>query len=232
MKANDHMRFADDAEETRPSSITTPAASRAGVASAPLQIPQGTARALPWILTLTGRAWYPDAPEEYAYDIREIATSLSREARFVGHTHAHLEGYSVAQHCVLVSRAVARRWGNMASPRLLRAALLHDAAEAFWKDLPAPLKRLPEMAGYCAGIARTESAIAAHFDLVLESLDTRIKVCDLALLATEKRDLLARCDGDWGVDLPPPLSGRIAPWSAEIAKLNFIAEWHRFGGAS
>lgn len=221
MKTNDHMRFETDIEDTLPSS-----SARAGLAR-PATAPAGR----PWVLTLSGRAWYPDAPEDYAYDIREIATCLSREPRFVGHTHAHLEAYNVAHHSVLVVRALVRRWGNMASLLLRRATLLHDSAEAFWKDMPAPIKRLPALAGYREGIARTERAISTYFGVDLESLDARIKVADLQLLATEKRDLLApSSDESWGIDLPSPLPERITPWSAEVAKENFVAEWMRLGG--
>lgn len=63
--------------------------------------------------------------------INDIATALSRECRYAGHA-SHF--YSVAQHSVLCSRIV--------HPNLAIEALLHDAAEAYIKDLPVSLKRM------------------------------------------------------------------------------------------
>ena len=63
--------------------------------------------------------------------IEDIAHALANLCRFGGHS---CEYYSVAQHSVMV-------W-SMAPPRLKKAALLHDASEAYLGDVIKPLKNL------------------------------------------------------------------------------------------
>ena len=82
-----------------------------------------------WIQTYTGKKFFPMNPKTEDLDIIDIAHALSMKCRFVGHTK---QFYSVAQHSVIVS------W-NCSNPHL---GLLHDAAEAYLPDVPAPIKDL------------------------------------------------------------------------------------------
>jgi len=104
------------------------------------------------ITTGSGRFFDLLAPEEYDYDIDEIATSLSNICRYTGHVTTF---YSVAEHSVLVSRLVPTSFAL--------CGLLHDASEAFVGDVSSPLKRLlPE---YIRIEDNIQSAISKHFDL-------------------------------------------------------------------
>lgn len=66
--------------------------------------------------------------------IEDIAHALSNECRWGGHCK---EFYSVAQHSIFTSKCATQ-------PNKL-AALLHDASEAYLRDIPRPIKhRLPD----------------------------------------------------------------------------------------
>jgi 5'-deoxynucleotidase YfbR-like HD superfamily hydrolase len=71
-------------------------------------------------------------------------------------------------------------------------ALLHDAPEAYAKDIPRPLKRLLERV-YSPIEARVWAAIAGQFGLPLELPET-VKRADELVLAAEIRDLIRPSD--------------------------------------
>ncbi|CAM6433434.1 Sb35 [Citrobacter sedlakii] len=108
-------------------------------------------------------------------DVEDIAGALSNICRFAGHLP---EFYSVAQHSVLCSQIV--------SPEFAFEALMHDAAEAYCQDIPAPLKAL--LPDYRQIEKRTDQLIRLKFDLPLEESSV-VKYADLTMLATERRDL-------------------------------------------
>lgn len=64
-----------------------------------------------------------------AIDINDIAHGLAREGRWANQTLVH---YTVAEHSVQMSYL----------SDFPREALLHDATEAYMRDIPAPLKAL------------------------------------------------------------------------------------------
>ena len=88
-----------------------------------------------WITTYSGRRFCFEDLDLEGISLADIAHSLSQQCRFNGHVPRF---YSVAQHCVALSD-----W-FMDQGQYLQAkvALLHDTAEAFVSDMPAPLKKL------------------------------------------------------------------------------------------
>lgn len=80
--------------------------------------------------TYTGKYFYFADPRPEMVCLPDIAHALAHQCRFNGHTKRF---YSVAEHSVLVSHYVP----------LHRAAegLFHDAAEAYYSDVPRPLKQ-------------------------------------------------------------------------------------------
>ena len=172
------------------------------------------------ILTAAGDYFDLLHPEEFDYDVAVIGHALSNLGRFTGHT---VQFYSVAQHSVLVSRALP--------PELALQGLLHDAAEAFLGDVAAPLKA--HLPNYREIEARVQLAINRHFGLP-DELDPRVKEADMVLLATEKRDLMPRNNGDAWACLRgvPMLQQQIVPVGPEDARSMFAARWSQLQRAS
>lgn len=183
----------------------------------------------PWFLTGEGRQFFYDDPESYPYSMAEIAHSLSQICRFVGHLPRF---YSVAQHSVYVTRAVRRLLTGIDAEKvfpLCRAALLHDASEAYLVDIPRPMKRLPGMEWYREMEHRTQGAILRVFNLHKLLDNGLIKAMDTALLANEKRDLRPPSLFD-PVDKTPILSWMdpIVPMLPKEAERFFLDEWSKY----
>ncbi len=105
-----------------------------------------------WITTFSGRRFDYINPDIYSIRISDIAHALSNECRYAGHCP---QFYSVAQHSILTSMIVP--------PALALEALLHDAAEAYCKDIPSPLKRL--LPDYQIIEGRVDALIRSNFGL-------------------------------------------------------------------
>lgn len=166
-----------------------------------------------WIQTHTGVEFYPLDPRPEDIRIEDIAHSLSLQCRFAGHCR---EFYSVAEHCVRVSREVPREvalWG-----------LLHDAAEAYLVDLPRPLKRFSEMGRLYKEVEeRLLTVVCERFGLPLPEPDI-VKHFDTVLLMTEKRDLMCAAPKPWE-DTAEPLVQRISPWIPSYAERIFMTRY-------
>lgn len=131
-----------------------------------------------WILTFTGRRFYPCDPNPDDIHIVDIAHALSMQCRFTGHSRAF---YSVAQHSAHVSEQVPQEhalWG-----------LLHDAAEAYLVDLARPVKQLPEFDAYREAERRVMRAVCKRFGLP-ETQPDCVTDADHRMLVTEARDLM------------------------------------------
>ena len=165
----------------------------------------------PTIRTRGGHTFDFTDPSSNVIDIHDIAHALSQLCRFTGHTR---EFYSVAQHCVMVSLIVP--------PELALAGLLHDAAEAYLGDVSSPLKQM--LPDYKAIEESVETAVLASVGISLP-LDPRVKVADLIMLATEKRDLFCEKirQEKWAVLAGVgPLIQPIRAWSAPKARIMFL----------
>lgn len=82
-----------------------------------------------WIHTYTGKQFWALDPRPEEICIEDIAHALALSCRYSGHCN---QFYSIAQHSVIVSKAVSEEsafWG-----------LMHDAAEAYITDIPRPIK--------------------------------------------------------------------------------------------
>lgn len=140
-----------------------------------------------WTQTYTGHQFDIFNPDPAKIHIADIAHSLALTNRFGGHT---TRPYSVAQHSVLVSRMVPEKYALY--------GLLHDAAEAYIGDFPAPWKLLVRV----NGIEITEiedgidEAVRLRFGLLGES-PPEVHQADLLACAAERVALMPS-DHDWG----------------------------------
>ena len=148
--------------------------------------------------------------------IEDIAHAQARICRFTGHTAEH---YSIAQHSVLVARAVSYE----AKPH----ALLHDAHEAYLGDPSLPLKAASE------DIEQGQRILRAIFDKVIYDkykvtlFRDEVKLADYQILATEARDLFGVEDPieEWGLPAGP-VRMRIKPWNFRRSKAEFLSLFH------
>lgn len=161
-----------------------------------------------WMQTNSGGRFHPLDPQPYEIAAQDIAHALSLLCRYGGHVDGF---YSVAEHCVLLSNAVA--------PEHALAALLHDATEAYVVDVPRPLKAvLPE---YRAIEERTWIAIAERFGVGL-NLPAEVVDADTRILIDEKRALMARAERWLVEDQYEPLGVTIAAWAPPLAEWTYL----------
>lgn len=138
-----------------------------------------------WILTASGRHFSYLDPRPDDIHILDIAQALANESRYAGHTRAF---YSVAQHAWLASQIVPRE--------LALEALLHDATEAYCKDIPRPLKEL--LPDYKQIEDRVDGVIRYRFGLPVR-MSADVHRADLIMLATERRDLMPADQTPWAI---------------------------------
>ena len=145
-----------------------------------------------WLQTYSGRMVDLGNPQSEQIDIVDIAHHLALLNRFTGATR---EPYSVAEHSLRVYVVVSDMTGDW-NVRL--AALLHDAAEAYWGDDSKPKR---ELLGD-GGEQHLLRVIFAKYGLPwewAEQLPEQVQTADLGLLEKESRELL------WG--------GRRSKWN-------------------
>lgn len=167
-----------------------------------------------WIMTHTGKRFRPFAPDPADIDIRDIAHALSLICRYGGHPSGF---YSVAEHSVLLSRAVP---AEMAFD-----ALMHDAAEAYLGDIPRPIKRAKEMTAWRDAEWIVETAIGKKFGCRLP-MDAELAAFDSRMILDEWRQLMPRTEEDIGVS-GAPMGVTVACWPPYLAKRYFLETFQR-----
>jgi hypothetical protein len=141
------------------------------------------------LLVASGRLVDLAAPQPAAFCLADIASGLAHTVRYRGALAGPATGaYTVAQHSVLLSR-----WAGLTLAEQ-RWALLHDAAEAYLGDLPAPAKCLPALAGYRALEHQILTAIAVQLRLAstvddhgvrAKVVPRAVQIADRAIMAWE-----------------------------------------------
>ena len=153
-----------------------------------------------WSTMWTGGNFYAFDPKPEEVVLEDIIVSLAKQCRFNGSCS---EFYSVAQHSVLVAEMVPDRWK--------RAALFHDATEAYIGDIIKPIK-------YSIPIIKEVedkiwSVIAGKYNLP-KVLPECVHKADVQMCSNEKRDFLPHAP-EWR-NMPKAKGPRIVPlgWKA------------------
>lgn len=165
----------------------------------------------PSICTVEGDEVHFLRPELNRYSIKAIAHSLSNLCRFTGHTS---EFYSVAQHCVIVSRVVP--------PEHALAGLLHEIEEPYLNDLSGPLKSLLPFYKWMG--RRIHAAALPRFGLA-PVLPPCVKLADAIVLSTERRDLMPPITWSAAWDKAQPLDEVIHPLPPAEAREQFLRRY-------
>jgi hypothetical protein len=160
-----------------------------------------------WILTHSGAEFHLAGPEALVEAnqpvlIEDIAHALAHINRFTGHTS---QPWSVGQHSLLV---YALALWHTASPAAHRAALLHDAHEAYVGDVSSPIKCAlgPAWAAFEERIEkRVRSAL--HIGTAMVVFREFIKKLDLVALLMERNYFMPGHKADvsttWAAECDP-----------------------------
>ncbi len=181
----------------------------------------------PTILLGSGTYFDFEAPETTELTIEDVAFGLAFACRFAGQCVSSRTGkrvfYSVAEHCV--------RMSEVAPPELAFDALMHELGEATCGDMTGPLRSIcPD---YKRTEKRCEAAGIARFGVKMTD-PAAIKLLDLRMLATERRDLMRWGGEDWQwVNGAKPFDFEIVPWSPpELAAEIFLDRYYELSGVA
>lgn len=161
-----------------------------------------------WVPTFIGQGYRPWSDNPGTLTSMDLSYGLAHTYRYGGQS---VPGITVAEHCVFVSSIIERLWPQ--HPRLwelVRAGLLHDAAEAVLHDIQGPLRgmvkvHLPngEILGWDDSDKRVSAVIAGTFGVRSEDLfSDEVRAADLLAVCFEQRQC-TNLLGDWGLpDIP------------------------------
>jgi hypothetical protein len=167
-----------------------------------------------WILTYTGKKFYPLDPRPEDISIIDVAHSLSMKCRWNGHTYKF---YSVAEHSWYVSLECYYRTSCVDTAMW---GLLHDAGEAYGPDIPRPIKRMGT--GVLFACEKSVMNVIRKKYSLLEEMPDIVREVDNALMVDEAEQLMSG---------PIPIGGvktgdTIRCFAPDEIKLLFLNHWN------
>lgn len=169
-----------------------------------------------WMQTYTGRQFWPLDPHVDDIDIVDIAHALAQQCRYGGHSRRF---YSIAEHSIIVSHFCTTLEAK-------RAALLHDASEAYLVDIPRPVKKY--LSNYKELEAALCRAIAQKFDVVYP-WPKEVTDIDERILLDERNQLMGGSPapkGDGWPDHLEPLLVKIHLLDSRAAERAFMGTFN------
>lgn len=173
----------------------------------------GAERVGDWMITYTGKRFYPLDPRHGEICIEDIAHHLARVCRYGGAVAGY---YSVAEH----SCHLADYFSQQGLPAEARSALMHDASEAYLGDVIRPIK--PDLARFLEIEAEVEAVIAEKYGLP-HPLPVTVKLADNAIIGDERVQLFgveALRASAWKVR--PGLGITLQQWGCAAAERQFL----------
>jgi len=184
---------------------------------------------------LSGRRLDLLDPSPLDIEIEDIAHGLARVARWNGQTTGP-NGFSVAQHCIVVEEIAAHLKPGLA-PRWRLAALLHDAPEYVIGDMISPFKAALGL-NYRGFEGRLEAAIHIRFGLPPKTppeVKALVKQADRACAFFEAVQLAGFSETEALAFFGRPPKGfdiRLDPQPAAAAQTQFLHRFHLLSEAA
>jgi hypothetical protein len=148
-------------------------------------------------------------------DILDICHNLSHSNRFGGATRYP---YSVGQHSCLISSIDCPTCPGPDRRIHRKQKFAHDWSEAYWGDMPRPMKYLDGMQAYRDGELYAQSVIFKVFGLP-EALPPCVHDADNKMLVAEGIELM---NYDYRPQYGQPADVRIERWTPEYTREEFM----------
>ncbi len=152
--------------------------------------------------------FYPLDPRPEEIVLEDIAISLSRQCRYLGHIDYH---YSIAQHCVLLHDYIE-------APHK-KQMLMHDGSEAYLCDIPRPIK--PLLTNYKEIEYKLQTMIYQKYGIDIVE-HPRVSDLDRRIVLDEKKALKSKSDTVWNIP-GGPLGIEVVQWSQARAYDEFMS---------
>jgi 5'-deoxynucleotidase YfbR-like HD superfamily hydrolase len=177
-----------------------------------------------YMMTISGRKFYPLAPNPDDVNIDDIAHALANVCRWGGHVKTF---YSVAQHSVFVSMTC--------HPDNALIGLFHDAAEAYLGDIIRPIKYLPSVYEVYAPIETLVThAIAMHLGIPSLEKTKDVEAADQICLAEEFLSLRdphgSNLVNEVKAKYPEISLATVTSWDPPYAKQQFLNRFYELTG--
>lgn len=159
------------------------------------------------------------APTPEMVNIRDIARHLSNKCRWNG---AVEQFYSVAQHCVFVSKII--------EPAHALLGLMHEGDEPYGGDISTPMKAV--LGPYARVVCdRFLNVVCDRFGLPpVDRWPASVKHCDDVALVTEWRDVVVPEDGEapcWEMPSVDPWPEKLVGLPPKAAEYEFLQRFHQ-----
>lgn len=170
-----------------------------------------------WMLTYTGKRFWPLDPDPEDVDIIDIGHALGMLCRYNGHCQRF---YSVAEHSVLLSQHLEKHSRDAAL-----WALMHDSAEAYISDLIRPVKFF--IKDFHVLEERILGVIAQHFNLPAQIPDV-VHQADDTFINDEGKQLFDKAP--WVAPNSPTLGIQLKLLYPVDAKYDYLKQYTRLTG--